>query len=223
MSQPKGPGWAAWETQEGSPLVKWVGLPEMPFERGSAYRRLPVIAFAVVVAPASPTHLVISQVCALLSTFGLSWGCGWGSAGEERDRRWPWGRSVGTGDGAQPGNPKATPVWSGRNDKAQLAESPGPQRVGMTGPSGFPQGPGSSAEKYLSSAQLGTVIPSPRLGSRDTPQSVGAGTVQHVIYFPGSNVFFFSFMKEFPVKPPPVIHVGCVPAVQNLIDVSSHD
>lgn len=59
--------------------------------------------------------------------------------------------------------------------------------------------------------------------SWDTLQSLGAETV-HVIYFPESNVFFLSFTKEFPVNPPPVIHVGCVPAAQNnLIYVSSHE
>lgn len=63
---------------------------------------------------------------------------GGGGAGEDLD--WPWGRSVGTGDGVQPGNPRATPAWFGRNDKAQVAESPGLQRVGMTGPFGVSTG-----------------------------------------------------------------------------------
>lgn len=114
------------------------------------------------------------------------------------------------------------PHRPGRNDKAQLAESPVLQRVGRAGPFRFLQAP---QEEQLEVFVLSWGLLLPRRGGEvRRAESVRAETVQRVIYFPESNVFLLSLVKAFPVNPPPVIHVGCAPAAQNSsIDASSHD
>lgn len=71
--------------------------------------------------------------------------------------------------------------------------------------------------------QLGEVFVFSPAG--DCYSSAEDGKLRHTVVYRGkhgtacdllseSSVFFLPFVKEFPVIPPPVIHVGCVPALQ---------
>lgn len=106
-----------------------------------------------------------------------------------------WGRVTGS---------RCRTPWATQGDKAQLAEGPALQRVGRSWPFlAFYRGPGRCL-KYLSLAQLETVIP-PRGWGLGTAVVSRGKTVQYVTDFTAANIFFLSFMKEFPVNPPPVM------------------
>lgn len=86
----------------------------------------------------------------------------------------------------------------------------------------FHRGPGSNLEHFFffSLDQLWTDSPIENGHLWQFTVSRGRNR-EHVIYFPASNRFFLSFMKEFPANPPPVVPVGCVPAAQRNDSIGS--
>lgn len=133
----------------------------------------------------------------------------------DRHRYWPrGGKSVGKGDKS----PARNPVGCTGLVKMTGFSMLGPQCFkGWPGHGSFKffhRGPGSSV-KYLSSAHLGTVIPSERMGNWDVSRGRNSATFLEAEIVPASNIFFLSSMKVCSVNAPHVIQVGPVLAAQN--------
>lgn len=187
----------------GIPTGEWMGDPSVGgcHLRGSCLPRASCVRFHCrgCLCLSYPSGWKQGACMALLP---FAWGQGaWGLTDPDPGEGEAWGR-------AQPRNP------TGHTGLAKMAELSWLRAQcfkgwARNGPFRFSTGDLGAAWR--------SICPQPRWGlwlplrrSWDVPKSLGTETGQHVIYFPGSNVFFLSFMREFPVNPSPVIHAGCV-------------